>query len=200
MTESSHAFCNYSEIKFLLLLVMTKRMKLWIQICKICGFTVTWKMWVWRSSEFCSHQDLRLNRPCGWMISGWMDGWLAVSVYESGERSLCVRCHPPPSPCSFHYVTACAQTLTRHCFKRFYNWLLTLNPLRLSVCLPAGHELLSELQQRRFNGSEGGGGGGGGGQGGEKPAVSHPGVTVWVHPAHSFWEDMLKMSTCAWGN
>ncbi|XP_069010433.1 SEC14 domain and spectrin repeat-containing protein 1 [Embiotoca jacksoni] len=32
--------------------------------------------------------------------------------------------------------------------------------------LQTGHELLSELQQRRFNGSEGGGGGGGGGQGG----------------------------------
>lgn len=37
-----------------------------------------------------------------------------------------------------------------------------------------GHELLSELQQRRFNGSEGGGGG----QGGEQAAVSHPNVTV----------------------
>lgn len=36
----------------------------------------------------------------------------------------------------------------------------------------AGHELLSELQQRRFNGSEGGGGGGGGGgQAGEKQNV-----------------------------
>lgn len=32
--------------------------------------------------------------------------------------------------------------------------------------LQTGHELLSELQQRRFNGSEGGGGGGGGVQGG----------------------------------
>lgn len=42
----------------------------------------------------------------------------------------------------------------------------------VSRALPpsAGHELLSELQQRRFNGSEGGGGGGGGGvQGGEGP-------------------------------
>lgn len=37
-----------------------------------------------------------------------------------------------------------------------------------------GHELLSELQQRRFNGSEGGGGG----QGGEQAAVSHPNVAV----------------------
>ncbi|KAM3850373.1 SEC14 domain and spectrin repeat-containing protein 1-like, partial [Diretmus argenteus] len=37
--------------------------------------------------------------------------------------------------------------------------------------LQTGHELLSELQQRRFNGSEGGGGGGGG-QGGEEGAMS----------------------------
>lgn len=41
------------------------------------------------------------------------------------------------------------------------------------VVFSAGHELLSELQQRRFNGSEGGGGGGGGGggQAGEKKNV-----------------------------
>lgn len=38
----------------------------------------------------------------------------------------------------------------------------------------AGHELLSELQQRRFNGSEGGGGGGGGGgQAGEETECPH---------------------------
>lgn len=43
------------------------------------------------------------------------------------------------------------------------------------MCVSAeGHELLSELQQRRFNGSEGGGGG----QGGEQAAVSHPNVAV----------------------
>uniref|UniRef100_A0A665WFF2 CRAL-TRIO domain-containing protein n=1 Tax=Echeneis naucrates TaxID=173247 RepID=A0A665WFF2_ECHNA len=40
--------------------------------------------------------------------------------------------------------------------------LLNLKPnLCMSLHLFAGHELLSELQQRRFNGSEGGGGGGG---------------------------------------
>lgn len=50
-----------------------------------------------------------------------------------------------------------------------------LSSLSLSLCVSAeGHELLSELQQRRFNGSEGGGGG----QGGEQAAVSHPNVVV----------------------
>lgn len=48
------------------------------------------------------------------------------------------------------------------CFKSFSDGLLNLRPPFLSLCLSAGHELLSELQQRRFNGSEGGGGGQGG--------------------------------------
>lgn len=59
----------------------------------------------------------------------------------------------------------------------FTTFLNLYSPLSLSVsvCVSAeGHELLSELQQRRFNGSEGGGGG----QGGEQAAVSHPNVAV----------------------
>uniref|UniRef100_A0A3Q1ATY8 CRAL-TRIO domain-containing protein n=1 Tax=Amphiprion ocellaris TaxID=80972 RepID=A0A3Q1ATY8_AMPOC len=42
----------------------------------------------------------------------------------------------------------------------------------LFIPLSAGHELLSELQQRRFNGSEGGGGG----QGGEEELLAQPQV------------------------
>lgn len=55
----------------------------------------------------------------------------------------------------------------QRCFKSFSDGLLNRRPPFLSLRLSAGHELLSELQQRRFNGSEGGGGG----QGGEEAAV-----------------------------
>lgn len=98
----------------------------------------------------------------------------SVSVLRRGERSLCLWYHHPPSTSSFHNVSARTQTLMHYCLMIFLN----LKPsLSLSVCVSVGHELLSELQQRRFNGSEGGGAG----QGGEKTAVTQPDVTVLDH-------------------
>ena len=110
------------------------------------------------------------------MMNGWVDGCVhcterpvSVCLLGRGERSLCLWYHPPPSTSSFHYLTACTQTLMCYCFRCFYKGLLNLKPALSPpcLCLCAGHELLSELQQRRFNGSEGGGGG----QGGEEAAV-----------------------------
>lgn len=54
----------------------------------------------------------------GWVEDVLMDGWTAGCLclcVKEVKRSLCLWCHPPPSPSSSHNVTARAQTLTRHC-------------------------------------------------------------------------------------